>query len=118
MRQLCAVLQHRFVGVRTELRTGSVLATLEIDGVEYRARMSMEPAAQVAVALPSTDGFDLTLQWSDRWANDGRPRAASFDDSFLIQTNDLALAAMWLDHVARSGLLASRYVAATQPSRQ
>lgn len=79
----------------------------------------MQPIASVVVALPSTDGFELTLRWNDRWANDdGAPRAASFDDSFLVETNDFALAGVWLDHDVRSGLLASRYVSSQRPERQ
>src|SRR5262245_46709616 len=76
----------------------------------------MQPFASVVVGLPCTDGFELSLRWNDRWTNgDGAPRAASFDDSFLVETNDLALAGVWLDHDARSALLASRYVSGNRP---
>lgn len=96
-----------------------VHADIPIDGAWYRARLEMYPAASVIVALPSTDGFELTLRWNDRWANgDGSPRAASFDDSFLVETNDFALAGVWLDHDVRSGLLASRYVSSQRGERQ
>ena len=96
-----------------------VHADVPIDGAWYRARLAMQPSASVVVALPSTDGFELTLRWNDRWANgDGAPRAASFDDSFLVETNDFALAGVWLDHDARSGLLASRYVSSLRPERK
>ena len=96
-----------------------VHAEVPIDGAWYRARLAMQPFASVVVALPSTDGFELTLRWNDRWANgDGAPRAASFDDSFLVETNDFALAGVWLDHDARSGLLASRYVSSLRPERK
>src|SRR4051812_47462970 len=78
----------------------------------------MQPIASVVVALPCTDGFELALRWNDRWINgDGAPRAASFDDSFLVETNDVALAGVWLDHDVRSGLLASRYVSSTVAER-
>src|SRR5689334_23884701 len=83
-----------------------VHAEVALNGVWYRTRLEMAPAARVAVDLPCTDGFELTLKWSDRWASDGAPRAASFDDSFLVETNDVALASVWLDHDSRSGLLA------------
>lgn len=104
-------IEQRFGGARGE-RIGDVVhAEIPIDGAWYRARLAMRPIASVAVALPCTDGFELTLRWNDRWINgDGAPRAASFDDSFLVETNDVALAGVWLDHDARSGLLASRYV--------
>ncbi|HSS03142.1 MAG TPA: hypothetical protein VLM79_39035, partial [Kofleriaceae bacterium] len=104
---------------RGELVGEVVHAEVPIDGSWYRARLAMQPSASVVVALPSTDGFELTLRWNDRWANgDGAPRAASFDDSFLVETNDFALAGVWLDHDARSGLLASRYVSSLRPERK
>jgi len=108
---------RRFGGSRTRARGSCVHAEVAVDDVWYRARLEMEPEARVAVELPCTDGFELTLRWNDRWTNDGAPRAATFDDSFLVETNDLALAGVWLDHVSRSGLLASRYVAGVNGER-
>ena len=102
---------QRFGGSRARVVGARVDAEVALEGVWYRARLEMAPHARVAVALPSTDGFELVVRWSDRWANDGDPRGATFDDSFLVETNDLALAGVWLDHEAREGLLASRYVA-------
>jgi hypothetical protein len=102
---------QRFAGSRAQIVGARVHAELAVDGVWYRARLEMAPQARVVVGLPCTDGFELTLKWNDRWTNDGAPRAATFDDSFLVETNDLALAGVWLDHEAREGLLASRYVA-------
>jgi hypothetical protein len=110
---------RRFAGARVELVGDVVHADIPIEGVWYRARLAMQPIASVVVALPSTDGFELTLRWNDRWANgDGAPRAASFDDSFLVETNDFALAGVWLDHEVRAGLLASRYVSGHRASRK
>ena len=112
-------IERRFAGARGELVGEVVHADVPIDGTWYRARLAMQPSASVVVALPCTDGFELTLRWNDRWANgDGAPRAASFDDSFLVETNDFALAGVWLDHDARSGLLASRYVSSLRPERK
>jgi hypothetical protein len=112
-------IERRFVGARGELVGEVVHADIPIDGVWYRARLAMQPIASVVVALPCTDGFELTVRWNDRWANgDGAPRAPSFDDSFLVETNDFALAGVWLDHEARSGLLASRYVSHHRATRQ
>jgi hypothetical protein len=112
-------IEHRFAGSRGALVGEIVHADIPIDGVWYRARLQMYPIASVVVALPSTDGFELTLRWNDRCANgDGAPRAASFDDSFLVETNDFALAGVWLDHDVRSGLLASRYVSSTRAERK
>ena len=110
-RPLCHAIEQRFAGARSGHAAGMVHVELPVDGALYRARLAMQPVASVVVGLPCTDGFELTLRWNDRWINgDGAPRAASFDDSFLVETNDLALAGVWLDHDARSGLLASRYV--------
>lgn len=119
LHELRAAIEHRFGGARGEL-VGDVLhADIPIDGAWYRARLEMQPIASVVVALPSTDGFELTLRWNDRWINgDGAPRAASFDDSFLVETNDFALAGVWLDHDVRHGLLASRYVPRQRAERQ
>ncbi len=112
-------IEQRFAGSRGELVGEVVHADIPIDGVWYRARLAMQPVASVVVPLPSTDGFELTLRWNDRCANDdGAPRAASFDDSFLVETNDFALAGVWLDHDVRSGLLASRYVSSPRAERR
>lgn len=115
---LKAAIDDRFVGARTRQQGSCIHAEIEVDDVWYRARLEMEPIARVAVGLPCTDGFELTLKWNDRWANDGTPRAPSFDDSFLVETNDMALAGVWLDYEARSALLASRYVSGALPARQ
>jgi hypothetical protein len=115
---LCDAIDHRFAGSTSNADGSRVHVNVALDGVTYRARLEMGPPARVVVGLPSTDGFELVLKWNDRWANDGSPRAASFDDSFLVETNDLALAGVWLDHEARSGLLASRYVSSRQAVRE
>ncbi|HEY0190352.1 MAG TPA: hypothetical protein VGC42_04470 [Kofleriaceae bacterium] len=112
-------IEHRFAGARGAVVGPVVHVEVPVDGAWYRARLEMQPAASVVVALPSTDGFELTLRWNDRLTNDdGAPRAASFDDSFLVETNDFALAGAWLDHDVRSGLLASRYVSSSFAGRQ
>jgi hypothetical protein len=117
-RALQYAIEQRFGGARGELVREVVHAEIPIDGAWYRARLAMQPIASVVVGLPCTDGFELTLRWNDRWANgDGAPRAASFDDSFLVETNDVALAGVWLDHDVRSGLLASRYVSSQLAER-
>ena len=118
MEPLRVAIDQRFAGARSRLVGARLHAEIEVDGVWYRARLEMGPEARVVVGLPCTDGFELTLRWNDRWANDGSPRAATFDDSFLVETNDLALAGVWLDHEARWGLLSSRYVAGTRAERK
>jgi hypothetical protein len=109
---------QRFAGARARIAGSRVHADVTVDGVWYRARLEMAPPARVAVDLPCTDGFELALRWNDRWTNNGGPRAATFDDSFLVETNDLALAGVWLDHESRDALLASRYVAGPNGERK
>lgn len=87
-----------FDGVRVELTQ---------DGVDYRARVEMTPVGRVSVETPSLDGFQLALSWTDR--NVGSVGSA-FDDSCLVETNDISLANMWLDPEAQAALLASRYM--------
>jgi hypothetical protein len=114
---LCRAIDERFEGSRVHSDGSVVHAQILQDDVWYRARLEMMPNARVAVALPCTDGFELTLKWNDRYTNDG-PRAATFDDSFLVETNDMALASVWLDQTAREALLLSRYVSSQQAERQ
>jgi hypothetical protein len=104
-----SAIAERFVGAR---EVGEWLE-LPVDDVVYRARVAMEPVGSVSVQVPATDGFELSLKWTDR----GQPstRAPSFDDSFLVETNDIALAKAWIDHDVRDALIASRYVAGTSP---
>lgn len=93
-----------------------VRAEVTLDGTVYRTRAQMTPIGHVSVQLPSTDGFELALSWTDRAVS--TPRASAFDDSCLVETNDVALAQMWLDREAQAALLASRYVSGTpQPMR-
>jgi hypothetical protein len=113
MLALARAIEDRFEGARASLHGNTVIADVKFGEVWYRGRLVHEPVARVAVALPSTDGFELALRWNDRWTGEELvARAASFDDSFLVETNDLVLAAAWLDHEARSALLASRYISA------
>jgi hypothetical protein len=108
---LISAICERFPGARDV--DGRV--EIEADGVTYRARVAQEPVGLVSVQVPATDGFELSLKWTDR----GTPatRAASFDDSFLVETNDVALANAWLDLEVREALIASRYVAGSSPLR-
>lgn len=114
---LRSVIEHRFAVTRIDATSARLQATIEVDQASYRAILVMEPSASIVVALPCIDGFELHVRWTDRWANSGAPRAPSFDDSFLLETNDLGLATLWLDHISRSALLASRYVSSQQLAR-
>jgi len=114
---LAHLIDQKFAGARSTADGARVQSSIPFDGRIYRARLETAPDARVAVALPCTDGFELVLRWNDRWANDPIPRAASFDDSFLVETNDLALTHVWLDREAREALLASRYISGKHASR-
>jgi len=117
-RVLHDAIAHRFAGARIELVRDALHVEVQIEDAWYRARLVMQPSASVVVGLATTDGFELALRWNDRWIyDDGAPRAPSFDDSFLVETNDVALAGVWLDHDVRSALLASRYVSSQRASR-
>lgn len=114
---LRAEIERRFCVTRIDANADRVTAVIDVDQASYAATLIMGPSASISVALPCIDGFELHMRWTDRWANGGAPRAASFDDSFLIETNDLALATIWLDQASRSALLSSRYVSAQQTAR-
>lgn len=113
---LRAEIEDRFPGARVAEHGTRTHAEVTWDGAMYRVRLEMEPIGRVVVSIPSTDGFELLLRWNDRHTNDG-PRAPSFDDSFLVETNDLALAGVWLDAHCRDALLASRYVSSKNAER-
>ena len=106
---LLSAIAERFPGAR---EVGEWLEVTAEDAV-YRARVALEPVGSVSVQVPATDGFELSLKWTDR--GQSSTRAPSFDDSFLVETNDIALANAWLDPVVRDALIASRYVAGTSP---
>ncbi len=112
-------LKRRFAGARLGRAGDLITIEAEVEGAWYRARAdggSSDRGARVAVELPSTDGFVLSIKWSDRWAGGDTQRtlalerAASFDDSAIVETNDLALAAGWIDGRVRDALLAARFV--------
>jgi hypothetical protein len=105
---LAPAIERRFDGARCVTDGLGVRAAVSIEGVEYHAHASMLPRGTVAVELPHTDGFELSLAWTDRARSHRRP--PSFDDSCLVETNDVALAHAWLDTDAQNALLASRYV--------
>ncbi len=111
--ELADVIAHRFAA-RCEVDGAVVRAVLELDGVAYRATLQLAPGV-VEIDLPHIDRFELHVRWSDRHAGEAAPRADDFDDSCLVETNDLALAASWLDRQARAALLAARYVSHAGP---
>ncbi|HEY1551279.1 MAG TPA: hypothetical protein VGG28_25800 [Kofleriaceae bacterium] len=107
---LAPAIERRFDGARCVTDGLGVRAALSVDGAEYHAHATMLPRGSVVVEVPHTDGFELSLAWTDRARSHRRP--PSFDDSCLVETNDVALAHAWLDGHAQNALLASRYVSA------
>jgi hypothetical protein len=109
--RLVSAIVNRFPGASCIVDAAGVRVELTVHDTLYRARAQMQPVARVAVQLPSTDGFELSLSWTDRVLHGARE--PSFDDSCLVETNDVSLANVWLDGEARGALLASRYVSGT-----
>lgn len=109
--RLVSAIGERFPTATCSVDAGAVKIDLPADGSVYRARAQMGPHGRVAVQLPSTDGFELALSWTDR--AELIARAPRFDDSCLVETNDVSLASVWLDQEAQAALLASRYVSGT-----
>jgi hypothetical protein len=107
--ELASTIERRFGNARCSIAGASVNVEIAADLGAIRARAAMEPIGRVAVQLASTDGFELALRWTDR--TEPGARAPTFDDSFLVETNDVALAGAWLDRETRDALLGSRYIA-------
>jgi hypothetical protein len=104
-----SAIEERFAGAHE----AGEWVEVPVDDAVYRARVALEPVGSVSVQVPATDGFELALRWTDR--GQASTRAPTFDDSFLVETNDVALANAWLDRDVRDALIASRYVAGTSP---
>jgi hypothetical protein len=110
--RLASAIVDRFPGATCVSEPSGVRVELTVDDMHYRARAQMDPVGRVAVQLPNTDGFELSVSWTDRVLHPAH-RQAAFDDSCLVETNDVSLASIWLDGEARNALLASRYISGT-----
>jgi hypothetical protein len=104
---LASAIEARYPDASCAFDASGVSADVTLDDARYRARV--QPSL-ISVELPTTDGFDLGLRWTDR---DAGSMASAFDDSCLVETNDVSLASMWLDRDAQAALLASRYTSGT-----
>jgi hypothetical protein len=104
---LAQAIEERFPEARCGVDATGVSAELPLDGAVYRTRSEQQPLGLIRVELPATDGFELALRWTDRAVG---TVASAFDDSCLVETNDVSLAGLWLDREAQAALLASRYM--------
>jgi len=109
--RLVSTIASRFANATCANQNDGVRVEVPCDGIVYRAHARMAPSGRVSVQVPSTDGFELSVSWTDRVFTP--PRAPLFDDSCLVETNDVPLASAWLDGEARGALLASRYICGT-----
>ena len=109
--RLVSAIASRFASATCANENDGVRVDVPYEGTVYRAHTRMAPTGRVSVQVPSTDGFELSVSWTDRVFTP--PRAPMFDDSCLVETNDVSLANAWLDAEARNALLASRYVSGT-----
>jgi hypothetical protein len=100
--RLAAAIVDRFPGASCVADGPGLRVALTMHDAPYRARVQMEPVGRVAIQLPSTDGFELSVRWNGRAAQGAC--TPSFDDSCLVDTNDAALANLWLDGDARDAL--------------
>lgn len=107
---LAYAIEQRFPDAECAYDALGVSAEIELDGTRYQARACMLPAGHITVQLPSIDGFELALRWTDRAVGS---MSAAFDDSCLVETNDVSLASLWLDREVQAALLASRYTSGT-----
>jgi hypothetical protein len=112
---LALAIEQRFADARSGVDSSGVSAEIPIDGVMYRTRAQQEPLGHIGVQLPATDGFELALRWTDR---DVGSLAGAFDDSCLVETNDVSLASTWLDRESQVALLASRYTSGVPDAKR
>lgn len=70
--------------------------------------MRFDPLLEIFLDLPPLDGFELLIQWGDRWLGDTNVGDPQVDDAYFIRTNDPLLARMWLDEPARRALIRER----------
>jgi len=102
------VIAATFPGSRLRVESGQIVGPLQFEGQFHSLRLRLEPFVEIFLDLPPLDGFELRIQWGDRWIGDediGDPRV---DDAYFIRTNDLALAKMWLDERGRAALVTQR----------
>ena len=74
---LAAAIQRRFEAAKVVPEGSVVRAEVPIDGSLYLARVALMPSTRVSVQVPHTDGFELSLAWTDRRSSAPLPRRES-----------------------------------------
>ena len=90
-------------------------AAIDIEHADAWYVATITPS-RITVALAPTDGFVLALRWVDA-GPDASPRLVALDDTFLVETNDPALAAAWLDDASRTAVCSASRLHVAPPGR-
>lgn len=104
LRDLAALLAARHPDARIERREDEVAIVVGVDDSWQACRVRVSPVAEVFVALPPLDGFELEVSRRDRWGRDVVVGDPVFDGRFFITSNDEELARLWLDPVSRQAI--------------
>ncbi len=97
-----------FPGSRLRLEQGAITGPLHHEGQFHSLRLRFDPLLEIFLDLPPLDGFELLIQWGDRWLGDTNIGDPQVDDAYYIRTNDPLLAKLWLDEPARRALIRER----------
>ena len=66
--------------------------------------MRFDPITELFIELPALDGFELEIQWGNRWLGDTELGDPEVDRAYFIRTNDPTLTRIWLDPRGRRAL--------------
>ena len=99
------VIAAAFPGSRLRIEQGTITGPLHHEGQFHSLRLRFEPLVEIFVEIPPVDGFELLIQWGDRWLGDTNLGDPEVDDAYFIRTNDPLLARTWLDESARRALV-------------
>ncbi len=90
------------------LEQGAITGPLHHDGQFHSLRLRFDPLLEIFLDLPPLDGFELLIQWGNRWLGDTRIGSSQVDDAYFIHTNDPLLARVWLDEPSQRALTRER----------
>ena len=102
------VIAAAFPGSRLRVEQGAITGPLCHEGQFHSLRLRFDPFIEIFIDLPPLDGFELLIQWGDRWLGDTNLGDAEVDDAYFIRTNDPLLARVWLDESGRRALIRER----------